>query len=34
LLAGLGWEFTVERPEELRAAVHALAARLAAAADR
>jgi len=34
LLAGLGWEFTVERPGELREAVRALAARMAAAADR
>jgi predicted DNA-binding transcriptional regulator YafY len=32
LLAGLGWDFTVERPAELRDAVRALAARLAASA--
>ena len=28
MLAGLGWEFTIERPAELRAEVRALAARL------
>jgi predicted DNA-binding transcriptional regulator YafY len=28
LLAGAGCEFTIRRPEELRAAVHALAERL------
>jgi len=32
LLAGLGWDFTVERPAELRDAVRALAARLVAGA--
>jgi predicted DNA-binding transcriptional regulator YafY len=30
LLAGLGWDFTIERPDQLRAEIHALAARLAA----
>jgi predicted DNA-binding transcriptional regulator YafY len=30
LLAGLGWRFTVERPDELRTEVRALATRLAA----
>jgi predicted DNA-binding transcriptional regulator YafY len=34
LLAGLGWDFTVERPPELRDAVRDLAARLAASAGR
>ncbi|WP_203830504.1 helix-turn-helix transcriptional regulator [Actinoplanes palleronii] len=34
MLAGLGWEFTVEKPSELRAEVAALAARLQAAAER
>jgi len=31
LLAGLGWDFTIERPDELRAEVRALAGRLLAA---
>jgi predicted DNA-binding transcriptional regulator YafY len=34
LLAGLGWDFTVETPDQLRAEVAALAARLRAAAER
>jgi predicted DNA-binding transcriptional regulator YafY len=34
LLAGLGWPFTVVHPDELRAAVAALAARLAGYAQR
>jgi predicted DNA-binding transcriptional regulator YafY len=34
MLAGLGWPFTVRAPAELRAEVHALAARLASFADR
>lgn len=34
LLAGLGWDFTIERPPELRGAVRALAARMAANAER
>ncbi len=34
LLAGLGWRFTVRRPDELRAAVRELAARLTEDAAR
>ena len=34
LLAGLGWDFTVETPDELRAEVSALAARLQQAGQR
>jgi hypothetical protein len=28
MLAGLGWPFTIERPDELKSEVRALAARL------
>jgi hypothetical protein len=33
MLAGLGWAFTIERPDELKAEVRALAARLISNAD-
>ncbi|WP_262282241.1 YafY family protein [Micromonospora sp. MA102] len=34
MLAGLGWPFTIDRPDELRGEIHALAARLRADAGR
>jgi predicted DNA-binding transcriptional regulator YafY len=34
LLAGVGWDFTIERPAELRDAVRAMAGRLSASAAR